>query len=179
MSTKEQRPDRQVDGLRGLCDELHVERLSAVSDHRPIFETVLRRLKRGDTLLVWDLDRAFRSTADAIVHDEQLRGRGVCLKAVNFVVDTLTADGNYAYQVNAAAAERERRKISERTREGLAAARARGVRLGRPPKLSEEQVRSAQLRIALGTMTLKDIARQLRVHPWTLTRSIKRFDRGS
>ena len=70
VSTKTQRPDRQINGLKDLCDQLYIETLSAVADKRPVFDKVLSTLKRGDTLFVWDLDRAFRSTEDAIFHEK-------------------------------------------------------------------------------------------------------------
>ena len=73
VSTAEQRHDRQVRGLRGLCDELHIETLSACSGKRPVYEKVLKRLKSGDVLVVWDLDRAFRSVVDALTEAEKLR----------------------------------------------------------------------------------------------------------
>lgn len=177
VSTKEQKTDRQIDGLKPLCDELHIERMSAVADQRPVLDQVLRKLNAGDTLLVWDLDRAFRSTEDAIAHARSLRERGIAFQAVNFVIDTITADGNYAFQINAAAAERERRKISERTKEGLKAARARGVRLGRRPKMTDDQIRAAILKLDANADTTQ-VAAEYGVHPWTLVRSIRRLEQS-
>jgi len=176
VSTGKQRTDRQISGMKDMCDKLYIEQASAVSDKRPVFDEVLNVLKSGDTLLVWDMDRAFRSTEDAIVHARELQKRGVLFQAVNFVIDTQTADGNYAYQVNAAAAERERRKISERTKQGLERARQRGVRLGRPPKLNAKQINEAKKRLANGE-TLIRIASSYRVHLSTLKRHIKRYDK--
>lgn len=173
VSTKKQRTDRQILGMKELCNRLYVEQGSAVANTRPVFEEVLRKLKRGDTLLVWDMDRAFRSTEDAIVHARDLQRRGIDFQAVNFVIDTLSADGNYAYQVNAAAAERERRKISERTIEGLRRARENGAILGRPRKLTPRQISKARRRLANGEK-IKHVARDLCVHPWTLTRNVRR-----
>ena len=114
-----------------MCDKLHIEKLSAVAKKRPVFDRVLHELKRGDTLFVWDLYRAFRSTEDALYHGKDLRKRGIKFHAMNFEIETETADGKYSYVITAAAAERERKKISERTIEGLKAARLRGSRLGR------------------------------------------------
>jgi len=172
VSTKKQRTDRQIRGMRDMCDKLFIEHGSAASDKRPVFDKVLKMLSPGDTLLVWDMDRAFRSTEDAIIYARELQERGVLFQAVNFVIDTETADGNYAYQVNAAAAERERRKISERTIQGLERARQRGVRLGRPPKLNKKQIEKAKERIAKGEQ-IKKIAHSYRVHPSTLKRHIQ------
>ena len=174
ISTQKQRSERQVRGMKSLCDKLYVETGSAGSDKRPVFDEVISRLKCGDTLLVWDMDRAFRSTEDAIVHARELEARGVGFQAVNFVIDTDTADGNYAYQVNAAAAERERRKISERTKQGLEAARKRGARLGRPPKLTADQLAKAKCLLDTQAAKLSHLADEFAVHPSTLARSLKR-----
>lgn len=174
VSANTQSHARQTRGMKELCDKLYVETGSAAADTRPVFEQVLARLKRGDTLLVWDMDRAFRSTEDAIVHARDLQARGVKFQAVNFVIDTVTADGNYAYQMNAAAAERERRKISERTKQGLAAARARGARLGRPPKMTPSQVDAARAAYEAGQSTLSDLAARYGVHPSTVARTLQR-----
>ncbi len=179
VSTKTQRPDRQIDGLRELCDRLYVEKLSAVASKRPVFEKVLRELKRGDTLFVWDLDRAFRSTEDALFHEKRLRKRGIKFHAMNFEIETNTADGKYSYTVAAAAAERERKKISERTIEGLKAARKRGQRLGPPPKLTDAQIRTAKQRIDAKEASVAEMAALNGVHPSTITRSIQRLKRKS
>jgi DNA invertase Pin-like site-specific DNA recombinase len=75
VSTADQRHDRQIEGLAVTCDEVHVETLSACAAKRPVYERVLRRLKPGDMLVVWDLDRAFRSVVDALTEAEKLRQR--------------------------------------------------------------------------------------------------------
>ena len=176
VSTKTQRPDRQINGLKDLCDRLYIETLSAVADKRPVFDRVLRTLKRGDTLFVWDLDRAFRSTEDALYHEKDLRKRGIKFHAMNFEIETETADGKYSYVVTAAAAERERKKISERTIEGLKAARLRGQRLGPPPKMTDAQICTAKLKIEAKEATVAEMATLNRVHPSTVLRSIRRLE---
>ena len=80
VSTSEQRHDRQVEGLRQFCDELHIETVSACGHSRPVLDKVLARLSPGDTLVVWDLDRAFRSVVGALTHAETL-GRAGCISA--------------------------------------------------------------------------------------------------
>lgn len=177
VSTEEQRPDRQIDGLEPLCDELYIEKISAISLKRPIFEKILSQLNKGDSLIVWDLDRAFRSTVDAITQAEQLRERGIDFQIVTLGVDTSTADGKLVYTVIAAFAEHERNRLSERTKEGLAAARKRGQRLGRPPKLSRAKIIAAKQKLANKEATVAELAALNGVHPWTLTRSIRRLDR--
>ncbi len=174
VSTQEQRPDRQIIGLEDLCDELHIEKVSAVSRRRPVYEHVLERLQPGDALVVWDLDRAFRSVIDALSQAELLRSRGVEFEVVNLQVDTATPAGMLVYTMMRALAEFERSNLAKRTREGLAAARLRGVRLGRPPKLNAAQIAAARLRLCLKETTVTALAAEYGVAPWTLSRALRR-----
>ncbi|MBS7537756.1 recombinase family protein [Ancylobacter lacus] len=177
VSTAEQRTDRQFDALKDVCDELHIETVSAVCARRPVYERVIRNLRGGDVLVVWDLDRAFRSVVDALTEAEKLRRRGIDFHIASLHVDTRTPAGIFVYTMLSALAEFERRTLSQRTREGLAAARRRGKRLGRPPKLSEWQLHEARLRMSAETITA--IAADYDVAPWTLSRSLKRVRSGN
>ena len=178
VSTQEQRPDRQINGLRDSCDELHIERLSALSRHRPVFERVIDRLQPNDRLVLWDLDRAFRSTRDALNQIEQLRARGVEIEIIGMHLDMETPIGTFVYTVMSAAAQFERDTLAQRTREGIEAARRRGVRLGRPPKLNAAQIAAARLRLFLKETTITDLAAEYGVAPWTLTRALRRQEVG-
>lgn len=173
VSTEDQRPDRQIDGLTALCDELHIEKISAAAPRRPVFDAVLARLEPGDTLVVLALDRAFRSTVDAIQQADALRERGIAFHIVNLGVDTATADGKLVYTVIAAMAQHERDRLSERTRQGLAAARRRGARLGRPPKLTDRQLCRARRMLEQEGKALREVAALCGVHPWTLMRNLR------
>jgi DNA invertase Pin-like site-specific DNA recombinase len=175
VSTREQSPDRQILGLQEICDELHIERISAVTRHRPVFEAVLGRLEPGDALVVLDLDRAFRSVIDAVAEADRLRERGITFHIVNLQVDTSTATGMFVYTVMSAAAEFERRHLIQRTKEGLAAARERGSRLGRPPKLSRDDVCRARFRIEEQNEKIKVVANDYHVQPWSLSRALRRY----
>lgn len=174
VSTDEQRPDRQIEGLRPLCDELHIETLSAVSKKRPIYEKVKTLLEPGDTLVVLDLDRAYRSTIDALSELNILQKRGVNFTIANLHVDTTTPEGYWVYTVMSANAELERRTLSRRTKEGLAAARLRGKILGRPRKLTTSQVEDARKRLLLQNCTIMSLASEFKVKRWTLSRALKR-----
>ena len=174
VSTQEQRPDRQIDGLEALCDALYIERVSAVSPKRPVFDEVVAKLQFGDVLVVWDLDRAFRSVIDALLVVEKLRARGISLQIVNLQVDTNTPAGMLLYTVLSAFAEFERQMLSQRTKEGLAAAHKRGQRLGRPRKITDDQVEQARRCIGRGERRISDLARDLGVAPWSLTRALSR-----
>ncbi|MEX0956389.1 MAG: recombinase family protein [Rhizobiaceae bacterium] len=173
VSTPEQRHDRQIEGLKAFCDELHIETLSACSAKRTVYDRVIRRLKPGDMLVVWDLDRAFRSVVDALTEAEKLRARGVHFRIANLNIDTSTPAGIFVYTMMSALAEFERRTLSQRTKEGLAAARQRGARIGRPPKMTAQQLREARARIE-GREPTATVAADYGVAPWTLARALKR-----
>ena len=172
VSTTEQRPDRQIDGLKAICDELHIETLSAIRKARPVYERVLRKLRPGDVLVIWDLDRAYRSARDALNELEKLRRRNVEIRIANLNLDTATPHGMLMFTVISGFAEFERQMLSQRTKEGMAAARRRGKRLGRPRKLTDGQLRQAAVR--LQGETVAAIARDYGVAPWTLTRALRR-----
>ena len=173
VSTPDQRHDRQIEGLKEFCDELHVETLSACAAKRPVYDQVLKRLNPGDMLVVWDLDRAFRSVVDALTEAEKLRARGVHFKIANLNIDTSTPAGIFVYTMLSALAEFERRTLSQRTKEGLQAARKRGARIGRPPVLSEDQLRLAARRYE-GGETYAAIGDDFRVDGWTVSRALRR-----
>lgn len=173
ISTTEQRPDRQIQGLRAVADELHIEVASGATLRRPVYRAVVAGLSAGDVLVVWDLDRAYRSVVDALSEIEKLKAQGIDLHIVNLDIDLSTAAGMFVYTIMGALAEFERRTLSQRTREGLAAARARGAQLGRPRKLSDCQVRRARRCLQRSKMTIKALAQELGVSPWTLSRNIR------
>jgi DNA invertase Pin-like site-specific DNA recombinase len=109
VSKQEQRPDRQIDGLQDRCDRLFIETLSAVSRNRPVYEAILQDFAPGDTLVVWDLDRAFRSAKDALNEADRLMGRGVYFEVVSLPINTATDEGWFFYIMVSAYAEFERR----------------------------------------------------------------------
>ncbi|WP_051034624.1 recombinase family protein [Rhizobium sp. CF142] len=174
VSTAEQNPDRQIEGLKHIADELHIETLSAVARHRPVYDRVIGRLRRGDMLVVWALDRAYRSAKDALIELDALRERGVYFQIANLDLDTTTPHGRFIYTIMSGASQYEREMLIERTKEGIAAARAQGKRIGRPPKLTQIQLFDAHHRIVTGQATRVQIAAEYKIAPWSLTRAIKR-----
>jgi DNA invertase Pin-like site-specific DNA recombinase len=135
---------------------------------------VVKSLQPGDMLVVWDLDRAFRSVVDALTEAEKLRLRDVHFKIANLNIDTTTPAGIFVYTMLSALAEFERRTLSQRTKEGLQAARRRGKRIGRPPSLTDHQVRNACDRIRETGGSASSVAREMGVPRWTLSRAIRR-----
>lgn len=176
VSTEEQKPDRQLDGLKDIFDEVHVEKVSAVGKKRLIYSKIIKKLKPGDTLVVWDLDRAFRSTIDALLQTEKLRERGIEFQIVTLNIDTSTPSGELIYTVMAAFAQFERKNLIKRTKEGMEAARKRGKRIGRPFKLSEEEVTFAHQEIVAGHSTINDMSNKLGCCRDTLSKSFIRMN---
>lgn len=174
VSTKSQSTDRQATGLQTHCDELFFEYVSAVAKNRPVFEEIIACLRAGDTFVVWDLDRAFRSTVDAILTAEKLRDQGICFKIISMHVDTSTEEGELFYTVMAGFAQYERRIISRRTREGIAAARRKGKQIGRPHALDPQTIRDAYLWITENDYPCRYVAALLGVSRVTLQRGFKR-----
>lgn len=178
VSTESQKEDRQEDGLKDLCDELYVERISATSKIRPIYQQVIEKLQPRDTLVVWDLDRAFRSTVDALLEVEKLRRREIEFQIVNLNVDTATPVGELIYTVMAAVSQFERQTLIRRTKEGMVAAKQRGKRIGRPRKPFLEEVALAHSRIEAGEGTIEEIAEQFGCSRKNLAQELERLVPG-
>lgn len=172
VSTAEQSPARQLDGLRAACDAVFIEKGSASSHHRPVYDEVLSQLKSGDTLVVWDVDRAYRSVIDALTEVRGLSERGIGFEAMSGEYDLSTADGGFSFTIRAAVSEWEREKLRARTREGLAAAKARGVKLGRPHKLSEQDIAAIRAKKDLGAKNI-ELANAYDVSSRTIARVLK------
>lgn len=174
ISTDEQLPDRQILGLKPVCDEMYVETLSASSKSRPMYRRALRRLRAGDILVVWDLDRAYRSAREALNEVHLLRSRGIGFLVYNWPIDTTTPEGKFLLTVLLGAGEFERDLLSRRTKEGLKAARARGKTLGRPRKLNAQKVVDARRRLATHEVTIAALAEEYEVGRSTLQRALSR-----
>lgn len=135
-STGKQLCDRQVLALEEQCDKVFIEQgVSASKTKRPVYDSLISRLKRGDTLIVSSFDRAFRSVIDGLTELEKLQEKGVQFVSITQRFDTRTEEGELLYTIAIALARWERRILSRRTKEGLEAAKARGVKLGRPRKV--------------------------------------------
>ena len=147
VSTAEQNPDHQTDALLrvGVArGDIHVDHASGAKASRPKLDLVLRLLRDGDVLVVTRLDRLGRSVLHLVTLGAQLRDREVGLKVVEQGIDTATAEGRAMFGVLSVLAELQRELIVANTRDGLAAARARGRRRGRPPRLTPDQATLAQ-----------------------------------
>lgn len=140
----------------------------------PQFAAALKALNPGDTLVIWKMDRAFRSLLHALQTLEEFDARNIHFHSLTDAIDTHTPMGRFAYQITNAFAELERALIAERTRAGMEAARRRGARIGRPPKLTEKQIAQARAALIARHTTLEALAARLKVSPRTLSRMINR-----
>lgn len=141
VSTRDQNLDLQLDALRKVgCTDTYIykEEISGATRERPQLQKLLEQLREGDVLVVWKLDRLGRSLADLVHLVTEIQGKGAGLLSLNDNIDTTTPQGKLTFHIFAAIAEFEREIIRERTNAGLASARARGRKGGRPPGLSPE-----------------------------------------
>ena len=128
-------------------EHIYEDAASGVKDDRPDLAACIKSLRKGDTLVVWKLDRLGRSLRHLVEITENFNARGIGLKVLTGQganIDTTTAAGRMVFGIFAALAEFERELISERTKAGLASARARGRKGGRPPKMTPAKLRLAQ-----------------------------------
>ena len=139
VSTEDQSLQSQLDELRDAgCDQVFHDVASGARAERTGLAQALEELEAGDTLLVWRLDRLGRSLPHLVQLVTELKGRGVHFRSLcDGAIDTTTASGELVFHIFAALAQFERNLIRERTRAGLAAARARGRRGGRRPITAE------------------------------------------
>jgi len=164
ISTRTQDPGMQHDALdRCGCIKTFTDRASGALDHRPRLGDCLDFLREGDTLVVWKLDRLGRSLRHLVDTVAALAERGVGFRSLTEGIDTTTAGGTFVFHVFCALAEFERALISERTREGLEAARARGRKGGRPTVMTPEKLAVARQMYDSKQYTVGKIARTIGV----------------
>jgi DNA invertase Pin-like site-specific DNA recombinase len=146
VSTRDQNVDRQIDALELECDEVFIDRISGKKANRPGLIKMMDKLRAGDQIIVLRLSRFGRSSKDLATLAEQILGIGATLhsKKEGFNLDG-SPMGKMLYAIMGALAEFERDVLSERTREGLAAAARRGRVGGRPKGLSADGKRKAKL----------------------------------
>lgn len=178
VSTNSQELDLQIDALQrhGISrSQIFMDKLSGAKCDRPGLTRCLDTLQTGDILVVWRLDRLGRSMRHLITLVEDLRGRGVGFRSLNEgAIDTTCASGELIFNIFSALAQFERRLIQERTKAGLAAARARG-RNGVRPKVTvdEPRVVLAKKLHADKSLDIDDICKTLRISRSTFYRFVR------
>ena len=178
VSTNDERQsvDLQRDALLGAgVDErhLHHDRASGARDDRPGLKACMADLRQGDVLVVWKLDRLGRSLSHLIRIVEELKQRGVAFRSLTEAIDTTSVHGSFLFNLFGTLAEYERALITERVNAGLAAARRRGRKGGRPPTIDAEKI--DQILAALeGGASKASICRSFKVPRSTLIDMLKR-----
>ncbi len=171
VSTLDQKLGLQLDALKKAgCKRIFREKLSGACRQRPEFLRLLDQIRDGDVIVVWRLDRLARSTRDLLEVTELIREAGGKFQSLSEPwADTTTHAGKMIMTVFAGIAEFERELIRERTGAGREAAKKRGVRFGRPPKLSSEQKRLAVRLLDEGS-SAREVATTFKVHVATIYR---------
>lgn len=173
VSTQDQKPELQLDTLQQAgCEKVFIEKASGAQRDRPQLKAALDYVRAGDTLVVWKLDRLARSLKQLIETLELLESREIGFRSLTETIDTTSSGGRLIFHIFAALAEFERSLIKERTKAGLAAARARGRLGGRPPSLSEDDLVIATALLRDPDITVEEVARRLKVSASTLYRHL-------
>lgn len=175
VSTEEQHLDLQLSALQeAKCDLIFKDDgVSAVAQKRRGFDEAMAALKPNDVFVIWKMDRAFRSLKSALNILEEFEKRQVEFRCITEDIDTSNPMGRCMYQIRNVFAELERNIIRERTVAGMEAAKQRGVHIGRPRKLSREQVLNIQnLRAARPSVSLDEIAKTYGVSSRTIVRAL-------
>ena len=181
VSTTDQSPELQLDALRRAgCEKIHSEKASGAKADRPELTRVLDDvLRRGDVLVVWKLDRLARSLTKLITTAEDLEERGIGLVSLTESIDTTTPGGVLVFHVFGAIAQFERALIRERTAAGLAEARRRGRKGGRPPAFKAGDIIAARALMREGKLPVRDVAKRMGVSVATLCRSGRSTERSA
>lgn len=179
VSTLDQNLELQRDALeKAGCERVFEDHISGASSERPGWAKATTALREGDTLVVWRLDRLGRSLKHLIDTVNELHARGVGFKSLNENIDTTNPGGRLVFHIFGALAEFERELIRERTNAGLAAARARGRKGGRPRKLTAKQIASARTLLKDREHSVTGVAEMLGVSRNTLYRALREHGAG-
>jgi DNA invertase Pin-like site-specific DNA recombinase len=170
VSTQEQNLELQLTELEKLgCHRLYHDKLSGKNKARPGLQTALAVLREQDTLVLWKLDRLGRTVKGLIELINKLSQEGVHFKSITDQVDTSTPSGRFFFHIMASLAQMERELLAERTKAGLAAAKAKGKLGGRKRTMTKSKLKSAKKLLTAG-IPAKEVAKNLGVSIPTLYR---------
>ena len=177
VSSSDQKLDLQVDQLHQAgCEQIFRETVSGANRERPILNSLIEKARAGDVIVVWKLDRLGRSLPHLVSLINQLMEKEIGFKSLQDPIDTTHAQGRLVFNIFASLAEFERDLIIERTRAGLASARARGRNGGRPKGLSataEKKAIAAEALYKKGDLSIREIVENLGISKATLYRYLR------
>ena len=176
VSTKDQKLRMQLDALNAVgCDPIFEDHgVSGAKGSRPGLDAMLTNLRTGDSVVVFKLDRLGRSVlhlADLLV---RFQNEGIHFVSLSEGINTTTPGGKLVFHIFSAVAEFQREIIVENTMAGIDAARRNGKRIGRPPKLTLDDIAEAHRQIMQDRKEMDDIASLYDVHPRTVIRAFER-----
>ena len=154
------------------CERIFIEKISGSREDRPELKAALDYMREEDTLVVWKMSRLARSIRQIIKTAHDLEQRKIKLKVLTQNIDTGTPEGRLFFHMTAAFDEFQRELIVENTRAGIAAARKRGRKGGRPPSMTEDKIRNAESMIKdiENYPFISDIIKQLEIGRTTFYR---------
>lgn len=181
VSTPDQCLNLQLDALRLYgVDHICKEKISGKNKHKPVLDALIAKLRPGDQLVVWKLDRLGRKTSELIKLQESLEKRNISLISLTESLNTSTPIGKFAFHILCCIAEMERNVTSERTIAGLASAKAKGRIGGRKPGLTIQAKKTAKLAVTEyikylqdETRTIDDVCRTVNVSRATLYKYLR------
>lgn len=169
VSTHEQNLALQIDALTKIgCEKIFEDKVTGLASVRPGINEALSHLRPGDTLVVWRLDRLGRSLKHLIELVGDLEKKQIGFLSIQEQIDTTNSGGKLIFHIFGALAEFERNLIQERTKAGLAAARARGKKGGRPKTLNEKEREIAVRLYNERKNSLKEICQIMKISKTTL-----------
>lgn len=178
VSTTDQSLDLQNDDLKKAgCEKIFSDIASGAKSERDGLGEALNFARKGDTIVVWKLDRLGRSLRHLIETVQVLQKRGIGFRSLREQIDTTSAGGKLIFHVFGALAEFERELIRERTKAGLESARARGRVGGRPPIMTVQKIKMAEALYREKSSTPAEICKALGISKATLYRHLKEAPR--
>ena len=173
VSTTDQKLEPQVDALKAAgCETVFEDVISGAKAERPGLNDALAFLRKGDTLVVWKLDRLGRSMKHLVETVSDLGDRGVGFRSLTEGVDTTTTGGTLVFHLFGALAQFERDLIVERTQAGLKAATTRGRKGGRKPVVTRKKLEQARAHISDG-LTVREAAARLKISKTSLYNALR------
>lgn len=174
VSTEQQELHRQVDALDKVgYDRIITEKYTGTKKDREGLQKLMDMVREGDTVIVESISRLGRNTLDILTIVEELNNTGVNLISLKESMDTTTPTGKAMMQMMMVIAELERNLTVQRVKEGLASAKARGKKLGRPT-VDDEVMTNALRLYDTGEWSIKDIIKTTGVSQGSLYRSINK-----
>lgn len=172
VSTEDQHLDGQIETLKEAgAERVWSEKVSGSKADRPELDRLIDQLRSEDVVIVTKYDRLSRSLQDLLNIVETIREKGAGFRSLAEDIDTTTPAGRLVFHVFASIAQFERERISERTREGLAAARKKGRVGGRPQALTDDQRAEVRKMRDEDGRGIAELARLFKVSPNTIRRA--------